>query len=219
MIPAIKTAEELGKFIKLQQDCCRKAHDDFSALLLRHRSILNPGAVGEIEKLIAAEAALLKQYADYPSLSEFAACPSLGLASRFGATFAVTVLVEEIVLLHVLNVLPPRVAKTPRRGLRHLYIAFLEALRETSETDIISSLRKAVNDTPDAVLMTLASTFIEVSALYGLVQVQAQEADITITATGQRVLLHLRDTMEAIEVALKAHRELSTCNFTTNVVI
>ena len=161
------------------------------------------------------EKRLLTKYANYPSLSEFSARPELTNASKWGATFGVTLLVGELIIEQVKH-LHPEFGTV----MRQLLILLLSELEHPQHDYLVEPLEKAIHlklTNPDgteipeekraqqirSIMKKLVESIAIVGTGYGIIE--TEEEGLSITPLGKRVLLHLMDASEFVEDMTKAH--------------
>lgn len=199
----VRTPEELQKVLFIQQSVTRAAANEMLALAIDAR---------EPQKFLKAAKALVKKYAEYPTLTEFAASPKLANVYKWGATFGVTVVVGAFIIEEC-KTLHPKAAPVLRRALLLLlkeldqpkhkdFTAFLWGeLRLGFAKDSIAETVQVHRDLSNAL-----ESMVAVSVALGLM---ARKGDKTsLTSVGKRILMHLADTARFIDEMTKAHAKL-----------
>jgi hypothetical protein len=174
----VRSEEELQKVLFIQKSVTRAAEKELLALAMLNKE---PG------RYIRAGRALLKKYADYPTLTEHARSPKLSNVYKWGATFGVAAVVGSLVVGAAKALLPKSGA-----NFRRLFLTLLAALDRPSGALVVE---EGSGDEVEAL--------ISLSIAYGIA---ARWKDQTVlTPVGRRVLMHLSDAARFIEEMAEAH--------------
>src|SRR5574337_608111 len=116
-VAPIRNLEELKKLLFIQRIVTQQAKDELLGTV-------SDGVHPVAPQVFMAEATkLLEKYVSYPTLSEFAANPSLANVYKWGATFGVTALIGGLILGEV-AVMQPQFEPV----LRPMFLALLAEL-------------------------------------------------------------------------------------------
>jgi hypothetical protein len=212
----LRTVEDLKKILFVQRMITAQAKKELLAVASDAELLQGPG---EIEKKAAAfmadERKILEKYANNPTLTEFNLMPNLEGGTRWGATFAVTLLVGELILEQV-----KAMQEKFEPFLRRMLLILLIELDNPRHRYLVEPMEKALKfniNKPDGSVVSpedqqayqrrlvhnLAESFLIICTEYGLVE--SKTSGFSITAMGRRVLLHLLDADKFVEILVEAH--------------
>ncbi len=191
----INSVEEINKVLFIQQAVTQAAEAEMLALIS-----------DDPEEYFAQESRLLAKYAGYPTLSEFRRNPQLTNVHKWGATFGVATLVDNLIVKEA-QTLQPRFAPL----LRRMYFIFLMELDQPKHKYLIDVL---IDDFKDRVIVdegtidqkqkfvratvgNILQTFILVSEQFGVTTLDKKQT--SITPIGKRLLAHLADAARFID--------------------
>ncbi len=222
-IVRIETLDDLKKVLFIQRQITRRAHDELEAvasdILLDADS--DPS---EVEKYMREEADLLASYAARPTLTEWAQQGGLeqkGVyegAQTWGATFAVAILVGELILEQVqamhqqfalaikgvfisLLAAEAQARTTLDEGeLEHIVMNF-NVMKPDGSAIEDEGLKEKIKVSLSGMTRTMVATGLE----YGLFEERGQGSHM-ITQTGVRVLLHMQDVQKFVTAMAEAHQ-------------
>lgn len=211
----IRDVRDLDKILNTQKIVIARVKEEQIALL-KGISVENPE---DIARLVKLQKRLLSRYAAQPTLNEsvsLTGAPVVG--SKWGATFGVTILVQDYLLTQVELANPTGLGAT----LKHLFIAYLQELQDSKHDYIVESLKgkatfqvkdelgnpvegavreKLIND----MLSGILKFFIVVSDTYELVR-EVKPNSFAVTPLGIRVYKHLKASHEYVEEIMSSHK-------------
>jgi hypothetical protein len=178
-----------------------------------HFSITN---IEDVKKLLEAEKALLKKYANLPTLSEFASDSAYKKTHKWGSTFGVAVLVQELILEKVYKTQKQCLTSLPKmltlilQEMTDPKFNFLYECLEKNITYKISSDVQVSDEQKKTLIENLSIKFIEtfmnIGKTYGICE-NITGAVHSITPLGSRVLLHLIDSQVFVDNVIDAHKK------------
>jgi hypothetical protein len=201
----IRTPQELQKVLFIQQSVTQAAKNEMLALVIDAR---------EPQKFLRDAKVLLKKYAEYPTLTEFAASPKLTNVYKWGATFGVTAVVGAFIIEEC-KTLHPKAAP----ALRRMLLLLLKELDQPRHKDFIAFLWGELRmgfakaSIPETVQMhrdlsNALESMVAMGAALGLMTRNGNKT--SLTPVGKRILMHLVDTARFIDEMTKAHAKLQT---------
>jgi hypothetical protein len=221
----IETLEDLKRVLFIQRQITRKAHDELEAVASDNILEADPSDA-KVKKFMKEESELLTSYAIRPTLSEWAYNGGLeGFyegQQTWGATFAVALLVGELILEQIRSMHPQF---TP--AIKGVFIQLLAAeaqMRTTLDEDELENIVMKFNIAkPDgspiqdegvkakiqASLNDMVSTIIATGLEYGLFEDKGEGAHL-ITNLGVRVMLHMQDVMRFVATMAEAHKKFQS---------
>jgi hypothetical protein len=220
-VATIETVQDLYRILTLKRIISRRANDELLKIAGdRVLKSVNP-TDEETLQFMNEEKGLLRKYANYPTLTEWEQMPHLRIGSKWGSTFGVTILVGELVLEIVKEVH----SEFPTSVLQKMLFGILGELDSPSATYLIEPFEKMITInvervdnremTPEEksqfvtrVLTHILESFMLVLEKYGLVEIDGGVA--VVTTLGRRVLMHLRDAKEFVDILSKAHSRLQS---------
>src|ERR1700739_515277 len=210
----IRNVDDLKKILHMQKTITSRAKNEL--LAVASDSALEPE--GDIEEqadyFMEEESKLLEKYAKYPTLTEFQLMPHLYDATKWGATFGVTLLVGELIF-EQLKICHPDFAPV----IRPLFILLLSELENPQHAYLIEPLEKHLRfkitteeggnvseEEKRRYVRDLVNQFVETTVNlaegYGILDVKT--GGVAINELGKRVLLHLVDASKFVEEMTKA---------------
>jgi len=229
----IQTIEDLNKVLFIQKVITRRAKDELYAII-KDADMTAPFEDKEVDNLMKREGELLQKYANYPTMSEFNAMPNLAAGTKWGATFGLALLVNELVLEQVKRVGPegtPVIPEVFAPVLRPMYMILLAELDNPTHNYLIEPLEKALQITlttktgaevPPAerdafvhrMVTNLVEAMLHVSSVHKIVVYHDEggTSGYAITPLGKRVLLHLMDVQQVIALMHEAYIRLRDSN-------
>lgn len=217
-IVAINSVQDLYKILTTKRVIGRRAGEELLTIA-GDRMLKNTTDPSEEEtrQFMQEECLLLQKYANYPTLTEWNNMPGLRHGTKWGSTFGVTILVGELILQQVHHAHKG----FPTSVLQKMLFAMLAELDHPSANTLVEPFEKMINfkiereDGRDMspeeragflrrILGQILASFVHVMDRYGLVESDG-EGGASITLLGNRVLLHLKDAREIVDVLAGAH--------------
>lgn len=210
----LKTVDDLYRVVKISRIVTATARAE-------HTKILN-NFNGDVKDLVAQQIALIKNYANHPSFSEFSGIQGLELGVKWGSSFGVDILIRDILLSHgTLGFI--RNLNTPR-GI-HLFLSFLKFATEGEESvlkvlrsslacniDCIDKIKAQGIDVSiflDRLLEETEMAFISLAHTYGLISPIEGSVGANFTPLGARVFIHMQDMVTFRNRVATAHERLA----------
>jgi len=219
-VVSIKTVEDLYKILTLKRIISRRANEEL--LNIAGDKVLKTNVDPTDEETIQfmlEERELLRKYASYPSLTEWNLMPEFHSGTKWGSTFGVTVLVGELILenirqLHTgfsISVLQKMLLAILGELNKSTASYLIDAILKITKWNIARSDGKSLNEKDKEkficqILISILESFVSVMDKYGLVN--AKENSLTITDLGRRVLLHMKDAQDFVDVLADVHAKL-----------
>jgi hypothetical protein len=216
-VVTITSLENMKKIIFISTIITKRTRDSIQAIA---DSLPIPDGDEEAEMIyfedvLRKQRALLSEQAAAPTLTELIEDPKLGLTFPFGATFAVGILVSEVILQHIQS--PPiNLTNTNRFMLIRVLQEIDLGTEPISEllSNVVSSLRLQVKGTKSKkegldIAYSIFNPVIE-SLILILVEydmVDSEEGHYKLTSMGRRVLMHLIDGQRFLEDVLEGHKK------------
>jgi len=219
----IRTLEDLNKILFIQKIITRRAKDELFAII-KDADMTNPLDDTKINEFMDKESSLLAKYAKYPTMTEYNLMPNLAAGTKWGATFGVTLLVQDLILEHV----KIKGQESFYPVFRPMYMILLAELDNPTHNYLVEPLEKALHITltqrsGEAVpgkdqaifIRKMVSQFVEmmlhVSMMHNLVEFRQDSdssAGYAITPLGKRILLHLMDAHKVVHLMSEAYQRL-----------
>jgi hypothetical protein len=217
----LRTLEDLKKVLLVQRMVSNQAKKELLAVASDAELLQNPENIGKkAADLMAEEKKILTKYANNPTMTEFNILPNLKGGTHFGATFAVAVLVGELILEQV-KAMQGKFKPVVHR----MFMILLMELDRPKHKYLVEPLEKAMTfnvTKPDGspvpleeataykkrMVHSLVETFLIVCIEYGLVTTANQ--GYHITELGRRVLLHLLDAEKFVTLLVEAHHRFQS---------
>lgn len=219
----LRKLDDLKVLLTRQKLITRQAALDLAAIVTNDSVQNIEGETEENQRdkaltIMLAEAKLLDHYSKWPTFTEYNAMPpKKAEAMKWGATFGVAVIVGELILEQV-----RQVQGQFENALLPLYVILLAELADPKHEFMIEPLELAIRmdisdksgkkipvETQQALkrqlVRQLAETFALVSTGYGIMGVHEGGA-YSLTPTGLRVLLHLKDAQRFVLELSAAHK-------------
>jgi hypothetical protein len=211
----IKTVKELYRILALQSSVTHQASAELDEIV----TDITTAANHKDEEYLATEAmkrevALIGRYALQPTLTEYKKSTTAQSAFKPGASYAVALLVGEVILGHIRGIADifPKVH-------RNLLMVMLHEFQKerSQDSDLVDTFVRVLHvDAPTTgrqtapqlyrLLRPLAEAFLLVASRYDLIE---NEDDAwKLTELGFRVMLHLVDIQRFIETIVEAHKRL-----------
>lgn len=213
----IKTVEDLKQILFAQKVISRRAKEELCEIA-NDSMLPDNNAVSEdrVYDFMEAEQRVLEKYSSYPTLTEYAE-NSMRHLTKWGATFGVTVLVNDLIFEQIKTELGPKHPLNP--VVRQLYILILNELLNPNPqyeylVEPLEAKLKFQISGPNGCLLTPAEqqkrmrimlvkfigAALHTSEGYGIVDNQQR-----ITPLGERVFAHLKDAMTFVSDLAQAH--------------
>jgi|SRR5271157_396925 hypothetical protein len=209
----IDSPKDLERILLLQKLLSRTAKHELDDIA-QHAMLQDP------QFKVRREKVLIENYSNGPTLTEFKIIPTLYEATRWGATFGVTVLVQNLIIERA-NMPSPEMAPL----MRPLLLILINELNAPSHKSLLDPLKDALkfqiklkgkelegkerDNYIHGMLQPIVESFISAMHEYGLVRLVSvgTSQGWQITPLGQRVYLHLMDARKYLECVGDAHRQ------------
>jgi hypothetical protein len=175
----------------------------------------------EMRRIITGQSRLLEKYAKYPTLSEFSFHPSLAMATHWGATFGVAIMVKALIVDQIKATMP---VFAP--FMRNIYILILKELNNPTHEFLIEPLEESIKfrvtvgedgeevDNEKSKMLTrrllyqATESLLMISVQYQIVE--AAPVGFAISEMGRRCLLHLIDADIFLNELAEAHKRFQS---------
>jgi hypothetical protein len=212
ILVSIRSLDDLARILQTQKMLALKARKDLSSL---DSSALTGSDEVALRNYLREERDVLQKWAELPTLSEFNLSTSLVHEdSKWGATFGVAVLVQDLILEQVYSQ-----QKRLKPLLRKIFVLMLDYMEQSRErNDILAYVltkikisisvdKSTTTQTSDeiarGIMGQMIDTFLAVGVAFG---VFADGNTYETTALGARVYWHLIDIQRFIDILAEAHR-------------